>query len=309
MTTAVVFPGQGSQRAGMALDFHDADAGARAAFEEASDALSLDVAELCFADADAHLELTEFAQPAIVTVEIAMLRFLATRGFEIIAYGGHSLGEYTALVAAGVLPLADTVRLVRERGRLMQEAVPLGEGGMTAIVGKDLDAAAIAAAAESVGVDVANYNAGDQLVLSGLMADLDAACTKVRALPGHERIRALALRVSVPFHSRHMRPVENALRPLLADRSGDWNVRAADHVTSNCDGGFHRADADAIADALSRQASSPVRWVDNMAVLHASADRIVEIGPGKPLAAFFKKEGVTVTSVTELAGAEALLAG
>src|SRR6516164_5095870 len=165
--TTVVFPGQGSQRAGMGRDFDERFGASRRAFEEASEALRLDVRSLCFSP-DERLGLTEYAQPAILATEIAMLRGLA-EGFGIRPdrFGGHSLGEYAALVAAGVIPFADAVRIVRERGRLMQETVPAGEGRMTAIIAEPIDLAVVQRALDGVAVNLANDNSPSQVVISG----------------------------------------------------------------------------------------------------------------------------------------------
>jgi [acyl-carrier-protein] S-malonyltransferase/trans-AT polyketide synthase/acyltransferase/oxidoreductase domain-containing protein len=159
----------------MGRDFDAQLAASRHAYDEASEALGLDLRPLCFEPGD-RLGLTEYAQPAILATEIAMLRGLGD-AFGLVAqrFGGHSLGEYTALVAAGVLPLADAVRIVRERGRLMQEAVPAGEGGMLAVIGERLDRMSIVAHLDGLSATVANDNAPDQLVLSGLLPDLEIA--------------------------------------------------------------------------------------------------------------------------------------
>lgn len=309
----VVFPGQGVQRTGMAQDFHDAFAEARAVFDEAGDALHLDVARLCF-EPDDRLDLTEFAQPAIVTAEVAMVRVLTGHfGLAATVHGGHSLGEYSALVAAGAVPLTDAVELVRERGRLMQAAVPAGRGSMKAVVQRGLDVEALEAALTGVAVDIANHNSPDQVVLSGLTADVDEAAGRLREVPGFERARALPLNVSAPFHSRLMAPAENAFRPLLAERAPGWNGAAAAAVTSNTTGGFHAGDADALVDALARQISAPVRWLDNMRVLVARCRRIIEVGPGKPLRAFFAAlekaggAGTEIGVITSLDTAESTL--
>lgn len=304
---SLVFPGQGVQRAGMARDFYDRFAEARTAFEEASDAVGLDVAALCF-EPNERLDLTEFAQPAIVTAEAAMTRVLAGPfGVEAGHFGGHSLGEYSALVAAGVIALGEAVRLVRERGRLMQEAVPVGRGAMKAVVQRGLDAAALAAELTGLDVDVANHNSPDQVVISGPVDALDEAVGRLRAAPAFARARALDLRVSAPFHSRHMEGAAVRFRPLLQASAAAWDVEHAPLVTSNTTGGFHRPDRDALVDALARQIVAPVRWLDNMRALAACSGDIVEVGPGKPLRAFFARLDVDVTAVTDVASAEAAL--
>jgi [acyl-carrier-protein] S-malonyltransferase/trans-AT polyketide synthase/acyltransferase/oxidoreductase domain-containing protein len=295
--TALVFPGQGSQRVGMARDFHDEFAAARDAFAEASAACGADLAAISFGD-EPRLNLTEFTQPCILTAEIAMARVLAAEvGLEAGWFAGHSLGEYTALVAAGVLPLGDAARLVRRRGALMQEAVPAGEGAMLAVIGRGLDITEIRAALEGLEVDAANHNSSSQIVISG---SASAVAEARQRLAGKGR-RLVPLNVSAPFHSRFMREVEAKFAPDLAAATLD--AARAPRVASNYTGGFHAADPAAVRDALVRQISGTVRWVDNMRGLSERATRIVEVGPGKPLSGFFKDAGVTVEAITDLAGA------
>ncbi len=295
--TALVFPGQGSQKVGMARDFHDEFAVAREAFAEASAACGADLAAISFGD-EQKLNLTEFTQPCILTAEVAMLRVLAADlGLEAGWFAGHSLGEYTALVAAGVLPLGDAARLVRRRGALMQEAVPPGEGAMLAVNGRGLDLAELRAALEGLEVDAANHNSSSQIVISGSASGVAEAKNR---LAGQGR-RLVPLNVSAPFHSRLMREVERRFAPDLAGATVD--AARAPRAASNYTGGFHAADPAAVRDALVRQISGTVRWVDNMRALGERATRIVEIGPAKPLSGFFKDVGVTVEAITDLAGA------
>jgi [acyl-carrier-protein] S-malonyltransferase len=293
----------------MGRDFYDAQPAAREVFAAASEALKLDLQKLCF-ESDSRLELTQFAQPAIVTVEIAMLRAIeAEFGLRPGRFGGHSLGEYSALVAAGVIDIADAVVLVHERGRLMQEAVALGEGAMIAVVQPGLDLDALRAGLGDIPVDVANINSPDQVVLSGRKADIDRATAAVREIPGFERARSLPLKVSAPFHSRWMEPAERALRPLLEANSTRWNVTNACTVACNVSGEMHESNAGKCVDQLAYQVSAPVRWLDNMRVLAAEDSKIYEIGPGKPLRAFFSAIGVEVTPITTWASAIVLGSG
>ncbi len=306
-TTAVVFPGQGSQRTGMAADFRRDFAAARESFAEASGALGLDVAELC--QDERRLSMTEFQQPAILVAEIAMYRTLAAEfGIRPDIFGGHSLGEYAALVAAGVLELSQAAPLVRERGRLMQEAAP-ADGAMAALIarpGNPLDEEAVTAAIEDLEVDIANINAPDQIVLSGLAEELDRAVAVLRNSGMRPRVKRL--RVSAPFHSRFMRSAAAALTALLDEGSGAWNCEHATKVTSNTSGGFHSGERAALVDALGRQLSSTVRWADNMAAIAGQdrAARVIEVGPGRPLGGFFKAVGQTVVSVKDTATAKLL---
>ena len=296
-TTALVFPGQGSQRPGMARDFHDEFGSARATFREASDACGTDLAAICFGE-DERLNLTEFTQPCILTAEIAMLRVLREElGLGAQWFAGHSLGEYTALVAAGVLRLGEAARLVRRRGALMQQAVPAGQGAMLAVVGRGLEIGELRAQLEGLDVDAANHNSSSQIVVSGSAVDMDEA----RGRLGGKGRRLIPLNVSAPFHSRLMREIETAFAAELAGAT--LEAGEAPHVASNYTGDFHSADAAAVRDALVRQISGTVRWVDNMRAIAERASRIVEIGPGKPLSGFFRDAGVTVQAITDLAGA------
>jgi [acyl-carrier-protein] S-malonyltransferase len=311
VATAVVFPGQGSQRLGMARDFHDAFPESRRAFEQASSALGLDVAKLCFED-EQRLALTEFQQPAILTAEIAMFAALVAR-FALAprCYAGHSLGEYTALVAAGVIELAAAAALVRERGRLMQEAVPVGEAGMTAIIKPEIDPVRLRELldeSEPIEVDIANLNSPDQLVLSGRVTDLSRAADRLKDDPGFARARAIPLKVSAPFHSRMMAPAAERLRPVLEQSATKWQVESAARVVSNVSGTFHRPERAAIVEALAKQVSAPVRWLDCMRTLAGTCGDVVEVGPGKPLSGFFKSIEVAVTHVADVSDAERLSA-
>jgi malonyl CoA-acyl carrier protein transacylase len=296
---AVVFPGQGSQRAGMARDFHAEHAAAREVFAEASEALSLDMAALCFEE-DPRLDLTEYTQPAIVTAEIAMLRSLP--GLQPTRFGGHSLGEYTALCAAGVIPLADAVRLVRKRGALMQQAVPVGEGAMSAVVAPKVADAGLKELIADLGVDVANLNSLDQVVISGPAPGVEAAEKRIAdKIADAEVIR---LNVSAPFHSRLMRGIEAEFRGELEAAAPRFDAARAVSVTSNLRGGFHTGTATDLIDALTGQISGTVDWVANMRALSAAAPRIVELGPNRPLKRFFATLGVSITSVMNLKGAQ-----
>jgi len=302
-STTIVFPGQGSQRSGMGRDFHEWSQAARDAYAEASDALGLDLCALCFGD-DERLGLTEFAQPAILATEIAMQRALAAElGLEAACHGGHSLGEYTALVAAGALPLADAVCLVRERGRLMQEAVPVGRGGMTAVIGEDLDQDAVAHALDGLAVAIANDNASTQIVLSGLARELPIAEQRLTATLGDGRVRFVELPVSAPFHSPLMAGIEPAFEGRLEETRGRLDAARAASVTSNFSGGFHEPDAGSVIARLVHQISGTVRWRANMEALAARSRRILEVGPGRPLRAFFKTLGVEVQAITDVRSA------
>ncbi len=288
----------------MAADFCAEFAVARQAFEEASEALSLDLRKICDGDS-AGLEMTALQQPAILTAEIAMVRSLRDHfGVEAELFGGHSLGEYSALAAAGVFDLACAARLVAERGRLMQEACPPGLGAMTALVSKEsLDSNTVAALIDGLEVDIANHNAANQIVLSGRASELQRAIDLIMDSQAPPRLRAIPLRVSAPFHSRLMAPVQASFTPLLQQSCRQWKAAAAPQVTSNAGGGFHSNEAGEVAASLARQITAPVRWLDNMQCLIASGCEIVEVGPGRPLRGFFASLGVKINSVTNLENA------
>lgn len=299
---AIVYPGQGAQRAGMARDFHEASAHARAVYAEASEAISLDLAALSFGD-DPRLDLTEFTQPAIVTAEVAMTRTLeAELGLRATYFGGHSVGEYAALCAAGALPLADAVRLTRRRGALMQEAVPAGRGAMVAVIADGIADRDLGELGSEV--DVANRNSPDQLVLSGAADAIAAACARLEIVLAGVEHRLVPLNVSAPFHSRLMRGIEAPFAAALAEVAPRLVPAAAAGVTSNVSGGFHEPRADAIVDALVRQLAGTVDWIANMRTLTGVGARVLEVGPGRPLRGFFKAAGHDVTSIVTLRSAE-----
>jgi [acyl-carrier-protein] S-malonyltransferase/trans-AT polyketide synthase/acyltransferase/oxidoreductase domain-containing protein len=301
---ALVFPGQGSQRAGMARDFHDRFAAARDVFAEASAAAGVDLASICFGE-DERLNLTEYTQPCILTAEIAMLRVLEQeldlRGD---CFAGHSLGEYTALVAAGVLDVGEAARLVRRRGALMQQAVPAGDGAMLAVIqgsGQGLELDELRGKLTGLDVDAANHNSPSQIVISGSVPGVEAARSRLEA----KGRRLIPLKVSAPFHSRFMRGVEPEFAAELAAVALD--AGSAFRVAANFTGSFHAADPSRIRENLVRQISGTVRWVDNMRAVEARASRIVEIGPGRPLSGFFREIGVAAQAITDWQSAQKVL--
>ncbi|MBI3767547.1 MAG: ACP S-malonyltransferase [Deltaproteobacteria bacterium] len=303
--TTIVFPGQGSQRAGMGRDFDARFDTSRRAYDEASDALGLDLRRLCFTS-DERLSRTEYAQPAILTTEIAMLRGVVEAcGVRGERFGGHSLGEYTALVAAGVIPFAEAVRIVRERGRLMQAAVPVGRGRMVAVIGDRLDAAAITAALAGLAVAVANDNSPDQIVLSGVAGDVTSAIRRLADGDAGGGLRFVDLDVSAPFHSPLMTPIEPTFAAIL-ERSDGWVAARAGVVTSNLTGDFHTPDLATLRRRLVRQISGTVRWRSNMSVLTRQTTQVIEIGPGRPLRGFFKAIGVPALAITDVRAVERL---
>lgn len=300
-----VFPGQGSQRTGMGRDFYDQIPVCRQTYEEAADSLDLDVASICFNE-DPRLNLTEYTQPCIVTTEIAMLRGLKERyGVAPELFGGHSLGEFTALVAAGVMPFADTVKIVRTRGKLMQEAVPVGIGGMAAVISEGIDINAVKTMLANLPMDIANINSTNQVVISGEATALPEAENRCKELfPAPKTYRFVQLNVSAPFHSRFMKKIEDPFFATLKDFSRSFTAANAPRVTSNFKGTFHEADVTEVIGNLVSQLSHSVLWRENMQNLADRASIIYEIGPGRPLRDFFKTIGVTCESITGLTAAE-----
>ena len=303
-TVAVVFPGQGAQRSGMGKDFYEELQICRETYEEASDSLGWDVGAMCFEE-DERLDQTEFTQPCLLTTEIAMFRGLGILyDFSPLLYGGHSLGEFTALVAAGVMPLGDAVKIVNARGRLMQEAVPVGLGGMAAVIADDLDVEELEGALSDLPVDIANVNSSRQIVISGHASALPDAAVRISdIIDDNSELRFVPLNVSAPFHSRFMRPVEREFSDLLQTLSDDVDAKKAVAVTSNYTGKFHTRYREDLLCYLTYQLGSKVRWWENMDAIAAEADMVYEIGPGRPLRDFFKTIGVNCLSVTTMSAA------
>ncbi len=304
---AVVFPGQGSQRAGMGRDFFDNVSISRETFEEAKKILGWDVADMCFSG-DERLNLTEFAQPCIVTTEIAMLRGLqALYGFNPIYFGGHSLGEYSALIAAGAMPLEEALRITQMRGQLMQKAAPLGEGAMAAVISDDLDLEKLDNIMKDLPMDIANINSTRQIVISGQSSAMTEVEERLKGMAKDAAsLRFVPLNVSAPFHSRFMETIKDSFTEKLAALSKKLNPSNARRVTSNFSGLFHSDSKSEIIDRLVSQLSGTVQWKKNMHALAAHADLIYEVGPGRPLRDFFKTIGVTCSSITTLQSARRL---
>ncbi|OLP58548.1 [acyl-carrier-protein] S-malonyltransferase [Xaviernesmea oryzae] len=289
MSLAFTFPGQGSQSVGMGKDLADAYPEAAAVFAEVDDALGEKLSDIIWNGPEDQLTLTANAQPALMAVSIAIIRVLAARGYHLserVSYvAGHSLGEYSALCAAGTFSLADTARLLRIRGNAMQAAVPVGTGAMAAVIGlEDADLAEICAQAGAEGpCQIANDNGGGQIVISGAKA----AVEKAAALASDKGAkRAILLPVSAPFHSALMAPAADAMRAALAEVPRHdpvvpliANVRAAP-VTS----------ADEIVDLLVEQVTGQVRWRESVAWLAANGvTELYEVGNGKVLTGLAKR--------------------
>ena len=288
MTTfAFVFPGQGSQAVGM-LDAWGDDAAVRQTLVEASDALGIDMAALIRSGPKDQLDLTTNTQPVMLTAGVACYRaWRAQTGRAPSVVAGHSLGEYTALVASEVLTLADALPLVRFRAQAMQEAVPVGAGAMAAILGLDAgavrDGCAEVATATGEVVEAANFNDPKQTVIAGTKAGVDKACEVLKAKGAK---RALLLQVSAPFHSSLMKPAANRLKARLATTAfGVPQIPLVNNVDVKVE-----TEADAIRDALYRQAFGPVRWAETVLAMRArGVTHIIECGPGKVLAGMVKR--------------------
>ncbi|MEC8633842.1 MAG: ACP S-malonyltransferase [Pseudomonadota bacterium] len=305
MSFGVVFPGQGSQRVGMLEEAAGAFSVVSDTFSEASEALGYDLWQLVSQGPAEKLGLTEFTQPAILTASVALYRaFTEVNEFQPSAGAGHSLGEYSALVSAGTLSLADGVRLVRQRGSAMQDAVPIGVGAMAVVMGLDdrivTDICNTISSADSF-VDCVNFNAPGQVVIAGHAAAVDAA---VVALKHAGSRRAMPLPVSAPFHTPLMQPAAQVLQRAFEDVN--WSTPKFP-VVSNVDGSL-QTNADSIRNSLVKQVSAPVLWTNCMAKLRrAGCTHFVECGPGNVLSGLSKRieKSVPIKSIETVAAIKA----
>lgn len=302
-SVAFLFPGQGSQAVGMGVDLCEQFAAARELFAEADDALGFPLSRIIREGPSEELTLTANTQPAILLVSIATYRAL---DLVPAAVAGHSLGEYSALVAAGALTFRDAVQLVHKRGRYMQEAVPAGAGAMLALIGVEEDTIRAAIAADGGAVDVANYNAPGQIVIAGERA----AAERVAAAVGARQ--AIALPVSAPFHCRLMQPAEERLRadlaavPIAAPQIAFYNNVDAARASS----------PEAVRDGLTRQVSRSVRWTELVRTMIAAEHitTVVEVGPGAVLSGLVRRidrgiERLSASDVDGVAATRARFAG
>lgn len=296
MTTALLFPGQGSQRVGMGRDLALRFDLARRTYEEADDALGFAISKICFDGPEDALTLTEHTQPAILTTSIAVFRVLeAEKGLTFAAAAGHSLGEWSALTAAGALAFADAVRLTHLRGQAMQSAVPVGVGAMAALMGLELPATrALCEEASAPGepVEPANLNGGGQIVISGHAAAIDRA---LAAAKGKGAKRAVKLQVSAPFHCSLMKPAADALAAALA---GVPITAPRVPVVANVTAEDVR-DPDTIRRLLVEQVTAPVRWEESVQALAASGvTRAYELGSGSVLRGLVKRIAPAIDVIT-----------
>ncbi len=298
---AVVFPGQGSQKIGMAQDFYEQYPIVKDYFDRASKAIDLNMADLCFQE-NSNLDLTEFTQPAILTAEIAMLKVLEDQyNFHPSLFAGHSLGEYSALVAADVIDFEDAVKIVRKRGALMQAAVPAGQGTMAAIIYPDIESIGLKEKVEKHGAEVANFNSLEQVVISGKKEAVEAVAAELESEFSEKGMNIVFLQVSAPFHSSMMQGMEQEFTNFLGEFESKFRKENAIHVVSNYTAAFHTPET--LIANLVKQISGSVQWVENMRLLAGKAGAIYEVGPNRPLQKFFKTIGVDVTSIINLRSA------
>ena len=302
--TAVIFPGQGAQYVGMAKDFYASFEDSKKVFDEADDVLDIELKKICFEEND-DINKTEYTQPAMVAAEVAIYDHLKNAGLKADVFAGLSLGEYSALVAAGAMTLADGIKTVRRRGILMQNEVPLGMGGMAAVIAMDADKIAEICDNTPGKVQIANYNCPGQIVISG-EAEAVKAASAALAEAGAKRV--IPLNVSGPFHSQMLVPAGEKLYDFLQ------GVDVAEGFAPY----YCNADAEEITDAakvkelLKRQVYSSVRWqqtIENM--IADGVDTFIEVGPGKTLTGFMKKinrevKSINIATVDDLAKLEEL---
>jgi len=302
---AFVFPGQGAQAVGMGKDVYDQFASARAVFDKADEALGISLSSLIFNGPDEQLKQTANTQPALLTVSIAFLQALEGKGLKADYVAGHSLGEYSALVAAGVMSFEDAVRTVRARGQFMERAVPGGTGSMAAVLGAEREALIKLCSditAEGTAVELANVNCPGQIVVSGTAAGVQSVIDRGKEISAK---RVIPLEVSGPFHSSLMRPAAEQLDEVLQKiELRDASIEVVANVTAEA-----VTSAERIRGLLVEQVYSPVLWEDSIRyLLQQGVDTFVEIGSGTVLAGLIKKidRGVRVISINQASSLDAI---
>lgn len=286
MKTAFLFPGQGSQKVGMVQDLFENYDSVKALIKEADETLGFPISKMMFEGPDTELMKTEFTQPAILTASVAVWQVLKEHGLTPDIAAGHSLGEYSALVAAGAISFADAVHTVHLRGRFMQEAVPLGEGGMAAIIGSNPETIVKVCgevSTEDLPVQAVNFNCPGQVVIAGATAAVEKACEALKEAGAR---RAIMLKVSAPFHSTLMEPAALRLKEVL-DKIDihDTAIPVVANVNAK-----EETKADEIRKNLVDQAAHPVHWEESIRNMVAGGvDMTVEAGPGTVLTGFMKK--------------------
>lgn len=286
MKTAFLFPGQGSQKVGMVQDLFENYDSVKALIKEADETLGFSISKMMFEGPDTELMKTEFTQPAILTASVAVWQVLKEHGLTPDIAAGHSLGEYSALVAAGAISFADAVNTVHLRGRFMQEAVPLGEGGMAAIIGSNPETIVKVCgevSTEDLPVQAVNFNCPGQVVIAGATAAVEKACEALKEAGAR---RAIMLKVSAPFHSTLMEPAALRLKEVL-DKIDihDTAIPVVANVNAK-----EETKADEIRKNLVDQAAHPVHWEESIRnMIAGGVDMTVEAGPGTVLTGFMKK--------------------
>ena len=305
--TAFLFAGQGAQAVGMGKELADHFDCAAKVFDEASEAVGFDIKDMIFNGDSETLQITENTQPTIVTMSTAALRVLEEKGVKADVAAGLSLGEYTAHIASGSMDFADGVRLVKKRGKYMQEEVPIGEGAMAAIIGLSAeDVIACCDIASAIGIcSPANFNCPGQIVVSGEVAAVEKCCEEAKAKGAK---RAMLMPVSAPFHCKMLTGAGEKLAKELENVTlSDMNIPVITNVTAD-----YVPSKDDIKPLLIKQVSSPVRWEDSIRKMIADGvDTFIEIGPGKTLSGFLRRIDKTVTAynVEDMASLEKTLDG